>query len=75
LFAADEDCALEDDAQWLKANPALGVFRDREDLVAAVRKAMRIAGGRAEGPQPVSQSAGVAECPADRPRRMVRLRR
>src|SRR3954451_21790073 len=34
LYAADEDCALDDEAQWLKANPALGVFRDREDLVA-----------------------------------------
>ena len=42
LYAADEDCALDDEAQWLKANPALGVFRDREDLVAAVRKAMRM---------------------------------
>jgi Phage Terminase len=26
------------------------------------------AGGRAEGPQPVSESAGVAECPVDRTR-------
>jgi phage terminase large subunit-like protein len=42
LYAADEDCDLEDEAQWLKANPALGVFRDREDLVAAVRKAKRL---------------------------------
>ena len=42
LYAADEDCALDDEAQWLKANPALGVFRDREDLVAAVRKAIRM---------------------------------
>ena len=42
LYAADEDCALDDEAQWLKANPALGIFRDREDLVAAVRKAMRM---------------------------------
>src|SRR4249919_2567812 len=42
LYAADEGCALDDEAQWVKANPALGVFRDREDLVAAVRKAMRM---------------------------------
>ena len=42
LYAADEDCALDDEAQWLKANLALGVFRDREDLVAAVRKAIRM---------------------------------
>jgi phage terminase large subunit-like protein len=42
LHAADEDCALDDEAQWLKANPALGKFRNREDLVAAVRKAQRL---------------------------------
>ena len=42
LFAADEDCDLDDEAQWAKANPALGVFRDREDLATAIRKAMRM---------------------------------
>jgi phage terminase large subunit-like protein len=42
LYAADEDCALDDEAQWAKANPALGIFRDREDLVTAVHKAMRM---------------------------------
>lgn len=42
LHAADEDCELDDEAQWDKANPALGKFRDREDLVAAIRKAMRM---------------------------------
>jgi phage terminase large subunit-like protein len=42
LYAADEDCDLEDEAQWLKANPALGKFRDREDLVSAVKKAARM---------------------------------
>jgi len=42
LHAADENCDLEDEAQWLKANPALGKFRDREDLVAAIRKAKRL---------------------------------
>ncbi|MCP1778804.1 terminase large subunit [Bradyrhizobium japonicum] len=42
LHAADEDCDLQDQKQWLKANPALGVFRNREDLVAAVRKAVRL---------------------------------
>ena len=44
LYAADEDCALDDEAQWAKANPALGIFRDREDLVTAVHKAMRMPG-------------------------------
>ena len=42
LYAADEGCDLDDEAQWLKANPALGVFRDREDLAASIRKAMRM---------------------------------
>jgi phage terminase large subunit-like protein len=42
LHAADEDCDLDDEDQWKKANPALGIFRDREDLVAAIRKAKRL---------------------------------
>jgi phage terminase large subunit-like protein len=42
LYAADEGCALEDEAQWAKANPALGTFRDREDLVRAIVKAIRM---------------------------------
>lgn len=42
LYAADDECDLDDEAQWKKANPALGKFRDREDLVAAIRKAKRM---------------------------------
>jgi len=42
LYAADEECALDDEAQWAKANPALGKFRNREDLVTAVAKAVRM---------------------------------
>jgi phage terminase large subunit-like protein len=42
LWAADEDCELDDEAQWYKANPALGKFRDREDFVSAIRKAIRM---------------------------------
>jgi phage terminase large subunit-like protein len=42
LHAADEDCDLEDEAQWRKANPALGVFRDLEDLRTSVFKAKRL---------------------------------
>lgn len=42
LHAADDDCELDDETQWLKANPALGKWRDREDLVAAIRKAQRM---------------------------------
>jgi len=42
LYAADEDCDLDDESQWEKANPALGKFRDREDLATAIRKAQRM---------------------------------
>jgi phage terminase large subunit-like protein len=42
LYAADEGCDLDDEAQWAKANPALGSFRNREDLVTAIRKAIRL---------------------------------
>lgn len=42
LFAADEDCDLRDERQWKKANPALGIFRDREDLAIAIRKSVRL---------------------------------
>jgi phage terminase large subunit-like protein len=45
LHAATEGCELDDEAQWAKANPALGKFRDREDLVAAVRQAKRMPAG------------------------------
>ena len=33
---------LDDEEQWLKANPALGDFRDYEDLASAMRKAKRL---------------------------------
>lgn len=42
LYAADDDCDLDDEKQWKKANPALDIFRDREDLAAAIRKAQRL---------------------------------
>lgn len=42
LYAADDDCELDDEAQWVKANPALDDFRDREDLASAIRKAKRL---------------------------------
>lgn len=42
LHAAEEDCELNDEEQWHKANPALGDFRDYEDLAAAIRKARRL---------------------------------
>jgi phage terminase large subunit-like protein len=42
LYAADEDCPLDDERQWQKANPALGDFRDYNDLAASIRKAIRM---------------------------------
>jgi phage terminase large subunit-like protein len=42
LYAADEGCALDDESQWTKANPALDIFRDRQDLVSAIKKAIRL---------------------------------
>jgi len=42
LYAADEDCDLDDERQWYKANPALGDFRDYNDFVAAISKAKRM---------------------------------
>ena len=42
LYAADENCELDDPKQWKKANPALGDFRDRDDLVLAIKKAIRM---------------------------------
>ena len=42
LYAADDDCDLDDEKQWRQANPALGTFRDREDFVSAIRKAKRM---------------------------------
>lgn len=32
IYEADKDCNVEDEAQWYKSNPALGVFRKQEDL-------------------------------------------
>lgn len=32
IYEADKGCDVEDEEQWYKANPALGVFRNLEDL-------------------------------------------
>jgi phage terminase large subunit-like protein len=42
LYAADDECPLDDEIQWKKANPALGVFRNRADLETQIYKAMRL---------------------------------
>ena len=42
LYASDEGCDLGDEKQWHKANPALGKWRDYEDLATSIRKAQRM---------------------------------
>ena len=42
VHAADKDCALMDRAQWVKANPALGIFRSEKDLEEQLKMASRI---------------------------------
>lgn len=39
LYAAPDDCDLDDEAAWYAANPALGVFRSLEDLRKQIAKA------------------------------------
>jgi len=33
IYEADKDCDIDDVTQWFKANPALGLFRQVEDIV------------------------------------------
>jgi phage terminase large subunit-like protein len=40
LHAASEGCGLTDDAAWMAANPALGLFRSREDVELQASEAM-----------------------------------
>jgi phage terminase large subunit-like protein len=42
VYAADADCDLMDQAQWKKANPALGLFRSEKDLEEQLKMAGRI---------------------------------
>ena len=42
LYAAPEDCDLEDEDAWFAANPALGDFRSFDELAVAARKAKRL---------------------------------
>lgn len=42
LHAAPEGCDLMDEAAWLAANPALGDFRSRDELVAMAKEAVRL---------------------------------
>ena len=42
VYAAPEDCALDDRKAWAAANPALGVFRSLEDIEKQCKKAMAL---------------------------------
>jgi phage terminase large subunit-like protein len=42
VYAADKDCAVTDEAQWAKANPALGKFRSLDDVRKQAEKANRM---------------------------------
>jgi phage terminase large subunit-like protein len=42
LYAAPEDCDLEDESAWREANPALGDFRSLDELAVAMAKAKRL---------------------------------
>ena len=42
LYAAPEDCDLEDEEAWYAANPALGDFRSFDELAVAAAKAKRL---------------------------------
>jgi phage terminase large subunit-like protein len=39
IYEADEGCDLDDEKQWLKANPGLDVFRKRKDLEILSKRA------------------------------------
>jgi phage terminase large subunit-like protein len=42
VYEADADCDLLDEEQWIKANPALGVFRNEQDLRVNLERAARV---------------------------------
>jgi phage terminase large subunit-like protein len=42
LYAADEDCDLDDEKQWLKANPALRHWKPYGPIAVAAKEALRI---------------------------------
>jgi phage terminase large subunit-like protein len=42
VYAAPEDAALDDPDAWAAANPALGLFRSREELASECARAMRM---------------------------------
>jgi phage terminase large subunit-like protein len=43
LYAAPEDCELDDPKAWAAANPALGKFRSLDDVAKEAKKALELA--------------------------------
>lgn len=43
VYAAPEDCQLDDRKAWAAANPALGIFRSVEDVEKEAKKALALA--------------------------------
>ena len=48
LYAADDDCDVLDEQQWLNANPALGDFRSYDELKVMAQRAARLPAEEAE---------------------------
>lgn len=42
LYAAKEGCRLDDEAEWYRANPSLGDFRDLDDFREKVKQALNM---------------------------------
>lgn len=42
VYRAPEDCELDDEAAWEAANPALGLFKSRDQMVKDAEKAKRL---------------------------------
>jgi phage terminase large subunit-like protein len=42
VYAAPEDCELDDEEAWVMANPALGLFLNKNELIDGAEKAKRL---------------------------------
>lgn len=48
LYSAPKDCALDDRAAWIAANPALGIFKSLSSVEDASRRAIELPSSEAE---------------------------
>jgi phage terminase large subunit-like protein len=48
VYAAPEDCQLDDRAAWAAANPALGIFRSLDDVAKQAKQAMDMPANESE---------------------------